>query len=102
MSQDKELENAVHINLDKSSYTPIGESLCNDSDGGKDYYVKGYVTYKGYAINDLLIKEEDKCGKDVVTGKDVVQERFCPLEEGGIGVVDYTCPNGCKDGACLQ
>jgi hypothetical protein len=67
---------------------------CIDSDGGKDYYVKGYVTYEGYVLNGELIKEYDTCVGNVL------QEKYCP--ETGIGTIDYSCPNGCKDGACVK
>jgi len=77
------------------------EESCTDSDGGKNYYVKGYVTYKGYVKGGELVKEYDKCAKDVVTGEDVLQEKYCP-PEGGIGTIDYKCPNGCENGVCIS
>lgn len=73
---------------------------CTDSDGGINYYVKGYVTYEGYVLNGELIKDFDVCAKDVITGNDVVQEKYCT--SNGIGTIDYACPNGCSNGACIN
>lgn len=72
---------------------------CFDSDGGINYYVKGYVTYEGYVQNGELVKEYDKCAKDA-GGNDVLQERYCVGD--GIGMIDYPCRYGCVDGACLE
>ncbi|OYT35124.1 MAG: hypothetical protein B6U87_00915 [Candidatus Aenigmarchaeota archaeon ex4484_52] len=64
---------------------------CTDSDGGKNYYVKGTLTAKnGEQITDY-------CSNDYY-----VKEYFCPTNYDGIDSVDYNCPNGCKDGACIN
>jgi hypothetical protein len=88
---------------------------CTDSDGGKDYYVKG--TVKG--INSegadsggtdccaVLTPENSRpsCSK-FVTGKDEgnsVWEYVCKTNGEVIGHL-YSCPTGytCKDGACVK
>jgi hypothetical protein len=68
---------------------------CTDSDGGKDYYVKGTTTLCNYTV------QSGGCGAvdDFCIGN-VVREGYC--ENTQIKSVDYTCPNGCKDGACIK
>lgn len=72
----------------------VKESTCYDSDGGKNYYVKGYVTYEGHMINGELVKEYDKCVGNIL------QEKYCVPD--GIGTIDYRCSGSCKDGACVE
>ncbi|NIO23073.1 MAG: hypothetical protein GTN38_03550 [Candidatus Aenigmarchaeota archaeon] len=84
---------------------------CTDTDGGKDYYVRGDVSYC-----DWITEEEPGSGvpvgcalhSDVCKDGDVVLEYYC--QEGLIvGVVhasklkaeDYVCPYGCEDGVCV-
>ena len=74
-------------------------SLCDDSDGGRNYYVKGLtsgITTVGYSTN-----RSDHCVRDE-NGEitDVVEEYYCYNDL----VYDYryTCPHGCFDGACLN
>jgi len=73
------------------SICDIETTICTDSDGGKDYYVKGYT------INENGVRDDDVCMSDP-EGK-VLNEYYCD-ENGGKGI-EYTCPNGCSDGACI-
>ncbi len=87
------------------------DNRCYDSDGGANYYVKGYVETQ--ATN--LVKCDNSLGRlyDTCYG-DVLREYTCEEDYlpyvhitriDGITVdVDttYTCPNGCQDGACLE
>jgi len=66
-------------------------AACTDSDGGINYYVKGYVSNPNdptlapvydHCVNNTLF--ELYCNNDVVSVAD-----------------GYNCPNGCKDGACF-
>ena len=63
---------------------------CKDTDGGKNYYVRGNST----SDNRTLIE-------GCVAGTNNVREFYCG-EDGRIYDEDYPCPNGCKDGACVQ
>lgn len=63
---------------------------CTDSDGGKDFYIKGYVT-RGDGIN-----EYDECSTGAY--KDYVWEYYCTTS--GTGSLNYKCLYGCSDGAC--
>jgi len=76
---------------------------CIDSDGGLNYYVKGVVTHNGVEI------PTDWC-KNATTGIDntipvlagrYLNEGICP-DAYTFSTVNYECPNGCYDGACLS
>lgn len=60
---------------------------CTDSDGGKDYYVKG-TTYLGNTPN-----------VDVCSNSSVLWEYSCD-DANTFRSESYSCPNGCDDGAC--
>ena len=74
---------------------------CSDSDGGKDYYVKGIL------ISELegFLGEEDYCideeGFKYVSEGSRVGEWYCQDINDG-ATTSYDCPNGCKDGACVE
>lgn len=68
---------------------------CYDSDGGKDYYTKGYLYYSTKG------KVYDECYK----GGPVLTEMYCKsedIETENLGMDVYTCPNGCSDGRCTS
>ncbi len=68
----------------------ITEIKCTDSDGGKDYYTKGYITHTDGT------KEYDECSTGAY--KDYVWEYYCTTL--GTGLLNYKCQYGCSDGAC--
>ena len=73
---------------------------CTDSDGGRSYYVRGKVT--GLNPDNSLVTKEDTCVSMFVEGemRQVIEEYYC---KGDYVTADYyTCPNGCKDGACIK
>ncbi|MFH0949429.1 MAG: PKD domain-containing protein [Candidatus Aenigmatarchaeota archaeon] len=108
-------------NVGKSStisFTIVSETIdtCTDSDGGLNFYVKGYaIGLDSYGNPNTRI--DDTCylrypsggGADVFecdSGKNcALEEAICSgqyvasYSPGGNGV---DCPYGCKDGACLQ
>jgi len=67
---------------------PLPPTTCFDTDGGKNYYVKGTVSSESGLRTDI-------CGK----GNDLI-EYYCEGDE--IRSVTYNCPNGCQDGACVE
>ena len=90
---------------------PTNQTLsCTDSDGGKNYYVIGKVTANNGVGFDGKIYDHnppalflDSCFRTVnapVDESDRVLENYCG--EGIRKYNIYTCPNGCKDGACVQ
>ncbi len=72
----------------------IGEGIerpsCTDSDGGKDFFVKGTIKDNSGEIN------EDFCFND-----NDLNEYYC-ISDGTKGGIYYPCPNGCEDGACVE
>lgn len=91
-------------NQDFSNYT------CKDSDSGKSYYIKGNTLSNAYFDGTLWPSEEvinyyDGCCIDCLTGVDEdgpnsrLKEFYC--EDNIARSIIYSCPNGCKNGACL-
>lgn len=74
----------------------IAGDFCTDTDGGKDYFVKGSVNYCAtiFGSKNCAVKT-DAC--TILQG--TVEEYFC---NGNLGMSSqYACPNGCSDGKCL-
>lgn len=65
---------------------------CTDSDSGKDYYTKGYITHTDGT------KEYDHCDTTNPGYEKHVIEFFCTSD--GSGQTNYGCSYGCSDGAC--
>jgi len=74
---------------------PVIPQTCNDSDGGKNYYVKGTISGPDKYGNGN--PKADYCG----AGKNskILMEGFC--DNGYVNFISYTCPNGCVEGACI-
>lgn len=79
-----------------STTTVIDPSaICKDTDGGKDYFVKGSV----YSSDISRPYYTDYCDGSIL------HEFSCnPLTTSITGITQsfYTCPNGCLNGACIQ
>ena len=71
---------------------------CTDSDGGKNYNVKGTITYY---VNGVQYTLTDTCDSSPAYADLMVFERYC-LDDGGTAGLTYFCPNGCSDGACVS
>ena len=69
------------------------EETCRDTDGGKNYYVKGTVTY---CTGNLCTKMTDFCDRKY----GYLNEYYCDGRR--YAKTTYNCPNGCKDGACIS
>ena len=65
---------------------------CIDSDGGKDYFVKGEIHY-----NNRDVSYEDYC---TFSGKKV-NEYYCH-SDNQIKSLREECENGCVDGVCIE
>ena len=82
------------------------ESTCTDSDGGKNYYVKG--TTVGLASGGVMTTRVDSCWEPnhYGDGYDYVAEWFCwdSTSDGKTYAINTNqkCIYGCKDGACLN
>ncbi|NYZ76909.1 hypothetical protein H0O02_01180, partial [Candidatus Micrarchaeota archaeon] len=69
------------------------QTACTDSDGGKNYYVKGTVIAANFAPSTRT----DHCLNDSLND---LSEAYC--DAGGFGMSGvYQCPNGCNEGACI-
>ena len=84
-------------------------TFCVDSDGGKDYFVKG-VGWQYYKNGLDVSSAEDECwfygeGFNSLEAK-FIEEQYCYEEHGEtyIGREVYECPKGygCNDGACEE
>src|SRR3989338_2037364 len=80
----------------------ITNQTCTDTDGGENYYVKGAVS--GYDGNGAYIANiSDVCeGSNLTVPISInnLRERICYGIYGKD--VFYTCPSGCKNGACVS
>lgn len=67
---------------------------CKDSDGGLYYHIKGSTGING--------EYTDYCPTNDVPN--TLVEYTCTSKDSRVGVVSnyYICPNGCKEGTCLQ
>lgn len=65
---------------------------CTDSDGGKDYYIKGTTTF-GNTMGSGT-------STDICFNATYLSENYCGSDSMN-HVEIYQCPNGCSDGACL-
>ena len=67
---------------------------CTDSDGGLNYYVKGVVKMTQGPVLELY---------DACADSNLLQERVCNSNTDYLqNTVNFTCPYGCQDGACLS
>jgi len=84
----------VNVTINESDMVKFGfttkkESNCKDSDGGIDYYERGYITeYDNIEVPDFCIDSNR------------LKELYC--SRGSSAELTYTCPNGCRDGACIE
>ncbi len=105
----EQCDDGNNINGDGCNENCLIEVICNDSDGGLNYYVKGfaqdsydkipysdYCTLNGLQVDNCIDKTKN-CG---------LIERYCSTNNRRSGRYLYgsnfwsTCPNGCQDGAC--
>ena len=68
---------------------------CTDSDGGLNYYVKGNLTTSVSPGTNF----EDYCLSSVSSSQLI--ERHCLGSDPNNFTVQYSCTNGCNDGACV-
>lgn len=71
---------------------------CTDTDGGKDYYVKGSVSgYFSPSAGGGYIERTDSCAD---SPQGVLSEWYC-TSDGFVELDNYRCPNSCQEGACI-
>jgi hypothetical protein len=83
--------------------TSQANQTCTDSDGGRNYYVKGQTTsYPVGGTGGTFIDYcTDSTGATSSDTGDYVGEWWCYTDDTVHEDV-YKCPNGCKDGACIN
>jgi predicted small secreted protein len=90
--------NGACIATPSPSPTPVTTINCSDTDGGLNYYVPGNVTI--WLSDGSRSLSPDFCLDSVV-----LRERYCYTARGtvynGSAYSDYSCPNGCSNGACI-
>ena len=69
------------------------ETSCTDSDGGKDYYVKGVTDMDDW--NESFSTDKCESGKRL-------REYYCKSDNSGITSENYECSRGCLNGACVK
>lgn len=95
----------------------VEKVLCSDTDGGREYYKKGTVTWWVADLNEYRTStdtcRETEEGNNLYSGPLLV-ESTCEGQAGNqplgdasslgtaLSVYYYKCPNGCKDGACIS
>lgn len=90
------------------NYMYLGVMLkknCTDSDGGRDYFVKGYLSGMNSA-GGVADRESDSCGQLVGSSfykgqGTAVLEYYCQ-QDGTFTTEFHECPDDCYDGACIQ
>ncbi len=75
--------------------------LCSESDGGKNYSVKGNCADSsgGGPWEDICYRKGDITGEN--DDSIVLREHWCGLDNYCQESNSIVCPNGCVDGACL-
>jgi len=69
----------------------VADLPCSDSDGGKNYYKRGEI------VDALFESHSDDCEDDVLT------EWYCSNDGKGFArSIEYTCPERCVTGACVD
>ena len=92
--------------------------VCTDTDGGKDYYVRGKATglYRdekvtgsiwGEDATNCSMREDQSLNYSIFydccssPGSNQLNESYCD-ENGIMQSTGYQCPNGCENGVCIK
>lgn len=73
------------------------EYKCTDSDGGKDYYVKGSIPMNCPGTTTTCGIDSDYCKE----GSKTLVEYYC-VDDTSYESEEYICPNSCENGACVE
>lgn len=76
----------------QTNQTQQNSVTCTDSDGGKDYFKKGYFT-----------NSQGSGGEDACFDSNTLLEGYCDSScNHGLCTIFYNCSDGCVDGVCLR
>ena len=81
---------------------PLSSDECTDTDGGKNYYVRGIVKSGLWERIDNCINITYGSVKECYGSDCQLVEYFCGDKVHPIKEEWHTCPVGCKDGACIS
>ncbi len=88
------LEKLLGKDKEKPAPPPPEPSTCIDSDL-QNYYTKGKLTYRNNPFG--ILEEKDEC-----LDQNILIERVCKSQTNNSeNYKEYTCPHGCKEGACV-
>ncbi len=76
------------------SSVSASSEVCVDSDGGADYTVRSGANYD--------YPGQGSCGAVDYCKDGVLYETVCPSDSQCPSQISFACPNGCKDGACVN
>ena len=93
---------AVALVLNFSNFTgfsigDVGE--CADTDGGKDYFSRGTITY---TKSDLTYTDYCIDYNDPKIEQKWLKEYYCTAGVNRMSSTKYLCVNGCENGACKR
>lgn len=74
---------------------------CRDSDGGKNYALKGTVSAPDEAGTDECCTSTSSGGYECTGNGKFLHEWYCDINTLGEDQF-YECPNGCSNGACIN
>ncbi|MDA3836575.1 MAG: hypothetical protein PF542_03045 [Nanoarchaeota archaeon] len=82
----------------------INDSFCNDSDGGLNYSLAGYI--RGFFENENYTYGSGPIVPYVMNDScfiydDILVEYYCGKDDFVESIL-YTCPFGCEEGACME
>ncbi|MBI2564906.1 hypothetical protein HYV79_02850 [Candidatus Woesearchaeota archaeon] len=85
---------------DQQTNSCTDTQTCSESDNGKDLEVQGHT----FGFRTICANEQD-CrirtgGLDACTNKNTLREHYC--QGNNIVIEDLTCPDACKNGACVK
>jgi hypothetical protein len=91
-NSDKKIQNVAY-----ATEASVTTSKCTDSDNGIDYFKKGTVIFDLFGSGNTDFQKTDECST-TVAGQ--LTEYKCVNNVWS--ETTYQCPNGCKDGACIN
>ncbi|MBI2580256.1 hypothetical protein HYV85_00420 [Candidatus Woesearchaeota archaeon] len=77
-------------------------AACTDSDGGKNYYLAGITISGAWKRTDSCVDLTKGSTRSCIGAECKLAEYSCGDASQPVAEEYYNCPNGCKDGACVQ
>ena len=102
ISEAKDIAGQGFFRWRKKRYTPLPSIryYCSDSDGGKNYGIKGTATSYSTSSSSTTVTRVDACSSIPGKTERYVTEWSCA--GNSLQVFDYLCPGRCDDGICVE